>query len=210
MSKIDTERGTHWGKELNKCFGGTDAVNIMNLFKSPSELNFVASHPTRNEGLGATDWSGTVLQAFILFALVTMRSLVISLGGLQLLPCCWQLILLLIYLQTHQTYAERRAKLCIRPSQCDKTKYRMSERLQRQRMERVMAYLGLKVLHGFLKGFGRRSLVVTEDGHRPVGSVIWEDFGWNAVISYGANKKQKHFQMTVIWKADQIVQQLCI
>lgn len=48
-------------------------------------------------------------------------------------------------------------------------------------------YLGLKVLHGFLKGLGWCSLVVTEDGHRTVGSVIRQDFGWNAVISCRAN-----------------------
>lgn len=33
-------------------------------------------------------------------------------------------------------------------------------------------YLGLKVLHGFLEGLGWCSLVVTEDGHSAVGSVI--------------------------------------
>ncbi len=45
-------------------------------------------------------------------------------------------------------------------------------------------YLGLKVLHGLLKCFGRSSLVVTEDGHRPVGSVVRQDFCWDAVVSW--------------------------
>lgn len=44
-------------------------------------------------------------------------------------------------------------------------------------------YLGLKVLHGFLKGLGWRSLVVTEDGHGAVGSVVRQDFSRNAVVS---------------------------
>lgn len=47
--------------------------------------------------------------------------------------------------------------------------------------------LGLKVLHGFLKGLGRGSLVVTQDGHGAVGSVVRQDFGWSAVISCESN-----------------------
>lgn len=36
----------------------------------------------------------------------------------------------------------------------------------------IGVYLGLKVLHGLLKCFGWSSLVITEDGHRPVGSIV--------------------------------------
>lgn len=39
-------------------------------------------------------------------------------------------------------------------------------------MDAGAVYLGLKVLHGLLKGLGWCSLVVTEDGHSAVGSVI--------------------------------------
>lgn len=45
-------------------------------------------------------------------------------------------------------------------------------------------YLGLEVLHGFLKGFGWRPLVVAEEGHRPVGPVVGQDFGWDAVVRW--------------------------
>lgn len=48
-------------------------------------------------------------------------------------------------------------------------------------------YLGLKVLHGLLEGFGRSSLVVTEDGHRPVGSIVGQDLSRDAVISWRPN-----------------------
>lgn len=45
-------------------------------------------------------------------------------------------------------------------------------------------YLGLKVLHGLLKCFWWSSLVVTEDGDCPVGSVVRQDFSWDAVIRW--------------------------
>lgn len=45
-------------------------------------------------------------------------------------------------------------------------------------------YLGLKVLHGLLKCFGWSSLVVAEDGHRPVGPVVGEDFSGEAVVGW--------------------------
>lgn len=58
----------------------------------------------------------------------------------------------------------------------------------RERWTRGAVYLGLKVLHGFLKSFRWSSLVVTEEGHRPVGSVICQDFCRNAVLGW------KHIQ----------------
>ena len=43
-------------------------------------------------------------------------------------------------------------------------------------------YLGLQVLHGLLEGLGRSSLVVTEDGHRPVGPVVGQDLPGEVVL----------------------------
>lgn len=163
----------------------------------------MALHPTNG-----SKWHFFTLvrndQALLLFALVIMGSLVISFGSLQLLPCCWQLILFLVDLQTQQTCDERRRQTALGREGIslsftvseEKTKYlRFLQKVTTttlllewgKRWNTGFFYLGLKVLHGFLKGFGWSSLVVTEDGHRPVGSVIGQDFCWNAVISWRPN-----------------------
>lgn len=43
-------------------------------------------------------------------------------------------------------------------------------------------YLALQVHHGLFEGFGRSSLVVTQNGHRSVGTVVGEDLCWDVVI----------------------------
>ena len=43
-------------------------------------------------------------------------------------------------------------------------------------------YLGLQVLHGLLKGLWWGSLVVTEDGHCPIGPVVRQDLAGEVVI----------------------------
>lgn len=44
-------------------------------------------------------------------------------------------------------------------------------------------YLALQVHHGLLEGFGWSSLVVAQNGHRSVGTVVGEDLCWDVVIS---------------------------
>lgn len=174
----DRGRNKHWEKMLWK----TDMINIM---------NFEVLDPLRGQKFLVL-LSNT--QGFLLFALVIMGSLVIGLGSLQLLPGCWQLILFLIDLQTTNLIWIKKA-ICIKqrgnPSQKCLPIKRMTARHffaiegsdSDGSTEGRMLYLGLEVLHRFLKRFGWSSLVVAEDGHRPVGSVIWQDFSWNAVIS---------------------------
>lgn len=44
------------------------------------------------------------------------------------------------------------------------------------------ANLSLQVLHGLLKRLRGSSLMVTQDGHSPVGPVVGQDLGWNVVF----------------------------
>lgn len=44
------------------------------------------------------------------------------------------------------------------------------------------SHLGLQVLHGLLKGFGGRPLVVAQDGYSPVGAVVGEDLGRDVLV----------------------------
>lgn len=46
-----------------------------------------------------------------------------------------------------------------------------------------VSYLCLKILHGFLKGFGWCPLVVTQDGYCSVSPIIREDLSRDVVIT---------------------------
>lgn len=49
---------------------------------------------------------------------------------------------------------------------------------------RCDSHLGLQVLHGLLKCLGWSPLVVTQDGHGPVGPVVGQDLGRNVVVRW--------------------------
>lgn len=53
-------------------------------------------------------------------------------------------------------------------------------------------YLALQVHHGLLEGFGRSSLVVTQNGHRSVGTVVGEDLCWDVVIRCEGQESGEH------------------
>lgn len=58
----------------------------------------------------------------------------------------------------------------------------MEVSLTKEEFSKTNVHLSLQVLHRLLKGLRWSPLMVTQDGHSPVGPVVGQDLGWNVLL----------------------------
>ena len=66
---------------------------------------------------------------------------------------------------------------------------------KKKKKKATHANLSLQVLHRLLKCLRWSSLMVTQDGHSPVGPVVGQDLGWNVLLRYREIRNTMSFCM---------------